>query len=163
MVPDIIKLIVSLGLTFAAGLFTSLFYTKILDPWYMKLRKPFFTPNVKTFIFFRFFLYLAMGLSLYFIWSVGEEHSDFHMSLLLFGILIFLNLVSSHLLFIMRAPRLALVELLMLWAVSAFTVYMFSAISLLSAALLSIHLLWVTFLIVVMFFIVVWNPGKREV
>ena len=113
--------------------------------WYPSLVRPSFAPPSWIFGPVWTLLYLMMGFAAYLVWQRGGGAAAARTALALFGAQLVLNGLWSVLFFGLRAPGLALVEIVVLWVAIAATLWAFWRIRPAAGALLVPYLAWVTF------------------
>lgn len=146
-----IKLIVSIAVTNLAGLIGSLFTMDSVRTWYTTLQKPGFNPPNWVFGPVWTTLYVLMGISLYLVWSKGVETAGVKTALTLYGAQLLLNVLWSLIFFRMQQPFLALIEIIVLWAMILLTICAFYQISRPAAYLMIPYIIWVSFAAVLNF------------
>jgi translocator protein len=129
---------------FGAALVGSTFTTPSVPEWYGSLVKPSFTPPNWLFGPVWSMLYLAMAIAGWLVWRRQRESST-TLPLALFGGQLMLNVSWSILFFGLQAPRIALVEILILWAAIFATLLSFWRISTIAGWLFVPYLTWVSF------------------
>jgi benzodiazapine receptor len=112
--------------------------------WYETLDKPFFNPPSWLFGPVWTILYVLIAISGWLVWRQSGFSRARGAMLLFFGQLT-LNFLWTAIFFGLRAPGLALVEILILWAAILLTALAFRSLSGLAAVLLLPYLAWVTF------------------
>ncbi len=141
-----LKLMISIFICLAAGMFGSFFTSASVDTWYETLNKPSFNPPNWLFAPVWTVLYVVMGISLFLIWSSENAARDRKSTaLILFSLQLLLNVVWSVFFFGLKNPFLAFLEIIFLWGTITFTIFSFHKISVSSAYLLLPYLLWVSF------------------
>ena len=117
--------------------------TSITD-WYVTLNKPTFNPPNYLFAPVWTLLYFLMGVSLFTIWKspIGQTRTN---ALLIFTMQLIFNFIWSFLFFRFNLLALALVEIVMLWISILLMIIFFYRISRLAAFLQVPYLLWVSF------------------
>jgi len=140
-----------------AGVIGSLFTYQSIQDWYNtgKLNKPAFSPPNWLFAPVWVTLYLLMGISAYLIWEKGIKKKKVRDSLMVFGAQLVLNALWSVLFFGLRCPLCGFIEIILLWVAMVLTILKFYKISRAAAALLIPYILWVTFAMILNFY--VWN------
>ncbi|MBD3204040.1 tryptophan-rich sensory protein [Candidatus Woesearchaeota archaeon] len=139
----IIKFIISIIITQAAGLIGSFFTIDSVNNWYPELNKPFFTPPNWVFGPVWTILYLLLGISFYLVWKTDKTNKT--SAYVLFFIQLFLNVSWSILFFGLRSPFLGLLEIIILIGAIGATIIRFFRTFKLSAYLLVPYFLWVCF------------------
>jgi translocator protein len=112
--------------------------------WYETLIKPPFTPPSWLFGPVWTVLYLAMAIAGWLVWR-RKGLTGATLPLALFGGQLLLNALWSVLFFGLREPGVALIEILLLWAVILATTLSFRSVSRTASWLLTPYLAWVTF------------------
>lgn len=129
----------------AVGAVAGLATTGGVREWYPTIAKPSWTPPNWLFGPVWTALYAAMGVSLYLIWRAGAAGRENRSGLALFAVQLVLNAAWSFLFFSVRAPGLALVEIVLLWLAIVATIVAAWPLSRLAATLLVPYLAWVSF------------------
>ena len=113
--------------------------------WYQSLQKSPLTPPNIVFPIVWNILFILMGLS---VWRIRLRRShETIFALLLFIIQLGFNILWSYLFFGLQRPELALIEILILWALILTTVFIFYRIDKMAGVLLLPYLGWVSFAI----------------
>lgn len=116
-----------------------------VNTWYPDLIKPSWTPPGWIFGPVWTALYLLMAISVWLIWN-REQLSGYHFQpYALFFLQLALNLAWSWIFFYLKSPLLALINIILLIGVLAYTIYTFWKISRLAASLLIPYWLWIVF------------------
>ena len=152
-----VPLISAVILCFAAGAIGSFFTTPAIPTWYASLNKPFFNPP--NFLFGPVWstLYLMMGISLYIVWQKKEKEGIKKKGLIYFYVQLFLNTIWSIVFFGLQSPFLAFLIILGMWITILITIKYFYQISKVASLLLIPYILWVSFAMVLNFFIMILN------
>jgi tryptophan-rich sensory protein len=140
-----IKLISSIAICQLAGLIGAIFTSPSIPTWYAALVKPSFNPPSWVFGPVWTTLYTLIGVSLYLIIKDGIDSKEKKTALFVFSIHLILNSLWSIIFFGMKNPLLAFLEILILWGMIVYTMYLFKRINKTSVYLLSPYLLWVSF------------------
>jgi tryptophan-rich sensory protein len=98
-----------------------------------------------------------MGVSLFLIWRRRLETDKSKNAILAFTIQLALNVLWSIIFFGLKSPPVAFVEILILWLAIFFTIRIFAKISKPAAWLLIPYILWVSFAMVLNYFIWAFN------
>jgi len=143
---QITALLVFLITTFAAAGLGSLFTASSIESWYPELQKPSWNPPNWIFAPVWTALYVMMAVAAWQAWrrNMGS-FSRARLPLSLFFIQLALNAAWSGLFFGLQNPKLALIEILVLWTAILFTLITFFRRSQIAGFLLLPYLLWVTF------------------
>lgn len=117
-----------------------------IDTWYAQLNRPGWTPPNWLFGPVWSILYALMAISMWLIWKKSaQEGLSVRFYGLLFGIQLGLNFLWTPVFFSMHEMRMALVIIVVLWMVIAFTIFHFQRISPIAGRLLLPYLGWVTY------------------
>lgn len=141
MLKLVISILSPLVVAFLSGIATA----RSVRDWYPALNKPFFTPPSWLFGPVWTVLYVMMGVALYLVWREGWTRPDVRLAVMVFFGQLALNGLWSILFFGMRAPGLALVEIVVLLASIVVTAVIFWRISSTAGVLLVPYLAWVSF------------------
>jgi tryptophan-rich sensory protein len=139
----ILKLIVSIIVSFAAGAIGAIFTASAIPTWYATLIKPAFNPPNWLFAPAWSILYLLMGIALYLVWISPKENKK--MAYTAFFVQLILNAFWSIIFFGFHNLSLAFVEIVILWLTIVWTFISFYKISKPASYLLIPYLLWVIF------------------
>ena len=136
-----------IGLTQAVGISGAFPTSKaIKSGWYKRLKQPDWQPPSNVFAPVWTILYLTMAIAAWRIWRKRDEEPDaVKTALTLWGSQLALNAAWSWLFFGARKPKLALAEIIALWAAIAATATAFWRIDRTASALLWPYLAWVSF------------------
>ncbi len=138
------KFIVSLALPLAVGAVSGLFTANAIPTWYATLNRPSFNPPNWLFGPVWSVLYILMGISLYWIWTLAPG-KDRDRALVAFGVQIILNFGWSFLFFYFKNIGFALVEIVMLWMAIVLMLVLFYRVKPIAAYVNIPYLLWVSF------------------
>jgi tryptophan-rich sensory protein len=142
---DPIKLIVSVGLSLAAGAIGSLATIPNIPSWYAALDKPWFSPPNWVFEPVWTTLYILMGISLYFVWTAPGSKDSKRTAYVLFGIQLGLNALWSIVFFGLHAPLAAVVVIALMLVAILLTAKVFWQHSPTASWLLVPYFAWVSF------------------
>ena len=151
------KLVVSILLCQFAGLIGSVFTASSLENWYLFLEKPAFNPPAWVFFPAWVTLYTLMGISLYLVWEKGLQEQEIKKGIFIFGIQLGLNTLWSILFFGLKSPYYAFVEIVLLWFAILLTILKFRKISKTASYLLFPYILWVSFAMLLNYYIWILN------
>jgi len=157
-ISNIIKLIFAIVVCQIAGVLGSLFTFPSIPTWYATLQKPGFTPPSWLFAPVWTILFALMGISAYLVWNKGLENKEVKISLFIFGIQLVLNVLWSALFFGLKSPFYAFMEIIVLWFAIALTILNFFKISRSAGLLLLPYIFWVSFAMILNFYIWKLNP-----
>ena len=141
---NILKFIIAIATTEIAGGVSGFLTFDSIKNWYSTLNKPFFNPPDFIFGPVWVILYLLMGISLFIIWKEAPGTSRTR-AFLVFGIQLFLNFWWSIFFFTFKRPDLAMVEIVCLWLVIVWMIWVFRQLKPVAGYLQIPYLLWVTF------------------
>ena len=133
------------ALTFSAAGIGSAFTARSVRSWYPSLRKPPGNPPASYFGPVWTVLYFLMTIAAWNVWRLGDGWSGAAPAITIFLIQLALNAAWSAIFFGMRAPGLALIEIIFLWTSILACIILFWRISIFSAALLLPYLAWITY------------------
>lgn len=143
--PRIIKFIISLLIPLSAGFIGSMFTSAAIPTWYEQLVKPTLNPPSWLFAPVWTGLYLLMGYSLFLVWQQVIDKRAKIIAISVFFFQIFLNSWWSILFFGFRQPGWALIEIIILWLVIVWNIYLFYKVFRPAAYLLLPYIAWVSF------------------
>ncbi len=144
MWSEILKLVISLVICFAAGFIGAIFTGRSVRDWYSDLVKPRFTPPDAAFGPVWSTLYIFMAVSLFLVWRQGFDTPGVPVAFILFWVQLTLNSLWSYLFFGKRSPAPALLEISVLWMAILITLILFMRLSLIAGLLMLPYLLWVS-------------------
>jgi len=142
--PRVVKLLVSIVISFVAGGIGSLATIPNIPTWYAALEKPFFNPPNWVFGPVWTLLYILMGASLYLVWTSKGKGSK-QTAYRLFGAQLVLNALWSVVFFGLHQPWLAVVVIVALLVVLVVALRVFAKHSKAAAWLLIPYIAWVCF------------------
>ncbi|MBI5370136.1 tryptophan-rich sensory protein [Candidatus Uhrbacteria bacterium] len=142
----------------AAGGIGALFTTAAVSGWYRTLVKPTFNPPASVFGPVWSLLYTLMAVSAYMVWRARSPASDKSRALRVFGLQLVLNALWSPIFFGLHRPDLAFGVLMALWFSIIWMIVAFAKCSKAAAWLLVPYVAWVTFALVLNFFLWTLNP-----
>ena len=157
------KLIPSLIFPQLAGLFGSLFTIQSVSTWYTTITKASFNPPGWVFGPAWTVLYILMGIASYLIWQQVDKpfgklrDRRAKNALTIFWVHLFFNASWSWVFFGLHLPRLALLNLLILWVFVIIMIGKFYRIDKRASYLLIPYLLWLSFAGVLNYFIWILN------
>jgi len=141
---DVIKLIISIVASFAAGGIGSIFTFKSIPKWYATLKKPPKTPPNRAFGPVWATLYILMGVSVFLIWQNGLDSVGARIAFTLFWVQLTLNALWSLVFFGMKSIRGGVITIVILWFLILATTVASFRVSTWAGALLIPYLIWVT-------------------
>jgi benzodiazapine receptor len=140
----ILKLVISLLASFAAGGIVSLFTFKSIPTWYAHLKKPRYTPPNRVFGPVWTVLYILMGMSVFLVWQSGITTSDAIIAFTLFWIQLAFNAFWSVIFFGMKSKGGGVAVIILLWLLILATIITSFRVSTLAGALLIPYIIWVS-------------------
>jgi len=140
-----IRLIVSLAVPNLVGMLSGAAVSKSPGDWYSALVKPSFTPPSWVFAPVWTVLYSLMGVSFFLIWRRGLDSPGVRRGLFFFSLQLAFNALWAPFFFGLKAPGLALLDLLLLFGALLATLFSFFRIFKPAGVLLIPYLGWVGF------------------
>jgi len=139
----LVKLIISILASFAAGGVGSLFTFKSIPTWYAQLKKPRYTPPNWAFGPVWTILYILMGISVFLVWQRISTNSA-ALAFILFWIQLALNAFWSIIFFGMKSKGGGVVTIILLWLLILATIITSFRVSSWAGALLIPYITWVS-------------------
>ena len=140
----VLKLVVSIVASFAAGGIGSLFTFKAIPTWYPSLKKPPYTPPNWAFGPVWTILYILMGISVFLVWQKGLDSSGVILAFVLFWIQLVINALWSVVFFGMKSKGGGVVTIVILWLLILATIVTFFRVSNWAGALFVPYIVWVS-------------------
>ena len=140
----VIKLVVSILASFAAGGIGSLSTFKAIPTWYAGLKKPPYTPPNWAFGPVWTTLYILMGISVFLVWQNGLATNDALLAFTLFWIQLALNALWSIIFFGIKSKGGGVITIIVLWLLILATMITSFRVSGWAGALLIPYILWVS-------------------
>lgn len=128
-----------------AGVIGSLFTTPSIPGWYAGLTKPSFNPPNWIFAPVWTTLYVLMGTAAFLVYEKGGKKGEVRKALAVFAVQLALNALWSIVFFGAHMILGAAVLIVVLWAMIAASIWLFSRITKAAAYLLVPYILWVSF------------------
>ena len=141
---SVIKLVISILASLAAGGIGSLFTFKAIPTWYAGLKKPRYTPPNKVFGPIWTTLYILMGISVFFVWQKGLATNGALLAFVLFWIQLAVNTMWSIIFFGLKSKGGGVVAIIVLWLLILSTMVTSFRVSIWAGALLVPYIVWVT-------------------
>ncbi|NIP23668.1 MAG: tryptophan-rich sensory protein [Phycisphaerae bacterium] len=141
----VIKVIISLAVTFSAPVIASLVTDPATSNWYANLNKPSFNPPGWIFGPVWTVLYILMAVSAALVWYRGLAGPKVRIALALYIVQLVLNALWTPIFFGLQMPLLAFIDIVLLWAAILITVLTFLRVSRYAALLMAPYLIWTTF------------------
>lgn len=139
------RIAISVVITLAVGLLSSLAVAGEITTWYATLVRPWFAPPNWIFGPVWTMLYILMGIGAGQVWNAGTALPDVRRALGLYAVQLVLNAAWSVIFFGLHALGGALIELSVLWALIILTMFAFARVRRASAWLLLPYICWVSF------------------
>jgi benzodiazapine receptor len=140
----ILKFVICILASFAAGGIGSLFTFKSIPSWYAGLKKPPYTPPDGAFGPVWTTLYILMGISVFLIWRNGLAVNGAMLAFILFWIQLVLNGLWSVIFFGMKSKGGGVITIIVLWLLILATIISSFRVSPWSGALLIPYICWVS-------------------
>ena len=141
---SVIKLVISILASFAAGGIGSLFTFRVIPTWYAGLKKPPYTPPNWVFGPIWTTLYILMGISVFLVWQKGLNTSGVMLAFTLFWIQLALNALWSVIFFGMKSKGGGVITIIVLWLLILATIITSFRVSGWAGALLIPYIVWVS-------------------
>lgn len=141
---DIVKIVISLVVCFAAGGIGSLFTFRAIPNWYAGLKKPRYTPPNRAFGPVWTTLYILMAISVFLIWQNGLTTHGALLAFILFWIQLAINALWSIVFFRFKQKGGAVLTIIVLWLLILATIIASFRVSAWAGALLIPYIIWVT-------------------
>jgi len=141
---SILKLILSILASFAAGGIGSFFTFKAIPTWYAGLKKPRFTPPNRAFGPVWTTLYILMGVSVFLVWQKGLATDGVLLAFVLFWIQLAMNAIWSIIFFGMKSKGGGVITIVVLWLLILTTIVSFFRVSVWAGVLLIPYIVWVS-------------------
>lgn len=141
---DIVGLVASIAICFAAAGIGGYATSRSLRDWYVALPKPSWNPPDRVFGPVWTVLYAAMAIAAWLVWRVRDER-DVSVALAWFAVQLALNVLWSVVFFGARRPSGGVAVITLLWLAIVATIVAFAPLSPTAALLLAPYLAWVTF------------------
>lgn len=142
---NLVRLILSIIICQAAGLFSMFVPMGSENAWYNSLAKPTFNPPDEVFAPVWITLYFLMGISLFLVWREGLKNKEVKAAFNIFMVQLVLNAFWSHIFFGAQSTLGAFILICVLIVLIVLTIMKFFKISRLAGMLLIPYLLWVLF------------------
>ena len=141
---NIVKLVISILASFAAGGIGSLFTFKSIPSWYAELKKPRYTPPNWLFGPVWTTLYIMMGISIFLVWRNGLTMNGVLLAFTLFWIQLVLNALWSIIFFGIKSKGGGVITIIVLWFLILATIIASFQVSVWAGALLIPYIVWVS-------------------
>lgn len=154
---DYIALALCVAIPMAMGVIGSFFVESSVGDWYAALTKPAFTPPNWLFAPVWTTLYVLMGVASYLVMKSTAYRQRKEIPALVYGVQLLLNVAWPILFFGLQAPRIALVNIIILLGAIIATAVIFWRYSKPATALLAPYIAWVSFALVLNIAIIILN------
>lgn len=144
-VASLLRLLVAVALPLAVGILGAFATVDSVRDWYPSLVRPSFAPPSWVFGPVWTTLYVMMGVASWMVWRTGAGTPEVRGALVIYGVQLALNFAWSPLFFGLRQPALALVDIVLLLGLVAWTAVRFFRVSKPAGWLLIPYLGWVGF------------------
>jgi tryptophan-rich sensory protein len=134
-----------IGLCLAVGVLGAIATQSAVATWYPTLVKPSWTPPSWVFPPVWTALYILMAFAAWLVWKSDTRFAGVRVAMILFFIQLALNALWSPLFFGLRSPGLALIDMALLVATLALTVWAFLTVRLSAGLLMLPYLAWLLF------------------
>ncbi|MFC1989458.1 TspO/MBR family protein [Chloroflexota bacterium] len=141
---SVIKLVISILASFAAGGIGSLFTFKVIPTWYAGLKKPPYTPPNWVFGPIWTALYILMGISVFLVWQKGLATDGVMLAFTLFWIQLAFNALWSVIFFGMKSKGGGVIIIIVLWLLILATIITSFRVSGWAGGLLIPYIVWVS-------------------
>jgi benzodiazapine receptor len=141
---SVIKLVVSIIASFAAGGIGSLFTFKAIPTWYAGLKKPPYTPPNWVFGPVWTTLYILMGISVFLVWQRGLTSSGAVFAFTLFWVQLCINALWSVIFFGIKSKGGGVITIVILWLLILATIVASLPVSRWAGVLLIPYIAWVS-------------------
>jgi translocator protein len=141
---NILKFIVALVIPLGLGGLAGMVTSEAIPEWYATLNKPSFSPPNWLFGPVWTILYIILGISFFLVWKKAPG-VDRNKALLIFGVQMVLNFAWTFIFFYFKMLQLALIEIMVLWLSILIMMLWFYRVKPLAAYLNIPYILWVTF------------------
>lgn len=138
------KILFSIWLPLLVWFISSYFTLNSIEKWYLALNKPFFNPPNWIFGPVWTILYIMIWISFYIVWNKWFWVNKNKVKIVYF-IQLFLNFLWSFSFFYLENPILWLINIIILWLIIIYNIYLFYKIDKKAGFLLIPYLLWVSF------------------
>ena len=140
----LLKLLVSIALPLGVGAIAGMFTAQSVPEWYAVLNRPSFNPPNWIFGPVWTTLYILMGISLFLVWKQGVS-KERNRAILIFSLQLLLNFAWSFIFFYFHMIGFALVEIILLWVSIVIMLVFFYKVKPVASYINIPYLLWVTF------------------
>ena len=132
-----------------SGSFTS----ASINTWYVTLNKPWFNPPNWIFAPVWTLLYIMMGIAFYLIWKTEAVNYVKQTAVILFAAQLLINFLWSLIFFYLKQPGWAMLDIILMWILIIATIFSFGKISSTAAWLMLPYICWVSFAMILNFYL----------
>ncbi len=157
MPKDFFKLFSSLFICISVVLLGSIFTQPSIETWYVDLIKPAFNPPNWIFGPIWTILYIMMAIAVFYIWKEIHKHKKAKIAFWIFWGHLLLNFLWSVLFFGLHNILFAFIDIVLLFVVLIYLVYLFSKINKIAGNLLIPYAAWIAFAMILNFSILILN------
>ena len=140
----LLKLLVSIALPLGVGAIAGMFTAQSVPEWYAALNRPSFNPPNWIFGPVWTTLYILMGISFFLVWK-QDASKERNQAILIFSLQLLLNFAWSFIFFYFHMIGFALVEIILLWVSIVIMLVFFYKVKPVASYINIPYLLWVTF------------------
>ena len=141
----VLPMIISVVLTLGVGGLSNLIIQPAFANWYVALNKPFFTLPTWIFVPVWSLLYVLMGIAAARVWVFGRHHLWGKTALYHYGVQLLFNGLWSLVFFGLKAPKLALFVIIVLFVLIERSIHLFKLVDRKAAYLLYPYLAWIVY------------------
>ncbi|MDD4251342.1 MAG: tryptophan-rich sensory protein [Candidatus ainarchaeum sp.] len=154
-----LKLAIIITICEIIGAIGSIFTIPNIPAWYNGLVKPFFNPPNFLFAPVWTILFLMLGIAIFIVLENKDKKliAQRKIAKILFAIQYAFNVLWSYLFFGLRNPLLGFIGIVILWATIIATIFYFYKVDKRAAYLLIPYILWVSFAMILNFFVMILN------
>jgi tryptophan-rich sensory protein len=154
---NFLALFIALATPLLLGFLSGIVTKDSIPLWFNQLNKPWFNPPSWLFGPVWTILYIMMGYSSYLIYLHLPDRQA-KKGIMIYSVQLFLNFMWSILFFGLRNPKLALMEIMLMWIAIVITIFYFSKTSKRASWLLVPYISWVSFATILNYFMYQLNP-----
>ena len=148
-----LKFIISILLPMIIGGISGSFTSASINTWYVTLNKPWFNPPNWIFGPVWTLLYLMMGIAFYMIWKSEAVNAVKQTAVILFAAQLLVNFLWSLIFFYLKQPGWAMIDIILMWILIVATIFSFGKISSTAAWLMLPYICWVSFAMILNFYL----------
>ena len=148
-----LKFIISILLPMIIGGISGSFTSASINTWYVTLNKPWFNPPNWIFGPVWTLLYLMMGIAFYMIWKSEAVNAVKQTAVILFAAQLLVNFLWSLIFFYLKQPGWAMIDIILMWILIVATIFSYGKISSTAAWLMLPYICWVSFAMILNFYL----------